>query len=126
MPTPHVRVLQNLKRQTDAQLIASADAVKGPNGNPAYANPPVDLKAAQAAVDSLNAAIAAQPSGGPPATAHKNNKREELIAILRRLAHARPIVRRIAVRREPTRRLSSPTIIPCRACSDSSGSTLKT
>ena len=67
MPTSHVRVLQNFRKQTDALLIASAGAViKGLPGNPAFANPPVDLKVAQAAVDSLNAAIAAQPSGGPP------------------------------------------------------------
>jgi len=56
-------------------------------GNTVFPSPPVDLKAAQAAVDELNAAIAAQPNGGPAATAHKINKRTELIAILAKLAH---------------------------------------
>jgi len=84
----HIRVLQSYRQQTDAQLIAAAGAViKGMTGNAVLASPPVDLKAAEAAVNELNAAIAAQPNGGPAATAHKNNKRSELIGILSKLAH---------------------------------------
>ena len=84
----HIRILQNFIARTDAQLIASAGAViKGMTGNSALPSAPVDLKALQTAIDDLNAAIAAQPNGGPAATAHKNNKRDELIAILRKLAH---------------------------------------
>lgn len=83
-----IRILQSYRQQPDAQLIAAAGAViKGMAGNAVFAVPPVDLKAAEAAVDELNAAIASQLNGGPAATAHKNNKRAELIAILARLAH---------------------------------------
>ncbi len=87
MSEQHVRVLQNFGRQTDAQLIAFTVAViKGLTGNPALASPPVDLKVVQAAVDNLVAAIAAQPSGGRAATAHKSDVRHELIRIVRKLA----------------------------------------
>ena len=56
----HIRILQGYTKQTDAQLIAAAGAViKGMTGNTVFPSPPVDLKAAQAAVDELNAAIAA-------------------------------------------------------------------
>ena len=41
----------------------------------------------QAAVDDLNAALAAQLNGGPAATADKNNKKAALIGLLRRLRH---------------------------------------
>ena len=84
----HIRILQNFKKQNEGQLIAAAGAaIKGLTGNAVFANPPVDLKAVQTAVDDLNAAIAAQAQGGTGATAHKNNKREELTAILRKLVH---------------------------------------
>jgi hypothetical protein len=84
----HIRILQSFRRLTVAQLIATSGAViKGMTGNAVFANPPVDLKTAEAALDDLNAAVAAQPNGGPAATAHKDNSREALIAILRKLAH---------------------------------------
>jgi hypothetical protein len=56
-------------------------------GNPSFPSPPVDLKTVQAAVDDLNAALAAQPNGGPAATAEKKNKQEALIGLLRSLRH---------------------------------------
>jgi hypothetical protein len=84
----HIRIVQGYRTQPDGPLIASAGTViQGLTGNARFANPPVDLKTAQAALDELIAAIAAQPNGGPAATAHKKNKRSELIAILSRLAH---------------------------------------
>jgi hypothetical protein len=43
------------------------------------------LKTVQAAVDDLNAALAAQLNGGPAATAEKNNKKAALIGLLRKL-----------------------------------------
>jgi len=55
-------------------------------GNKAFPSPSPDLTAVQAALDELNAAIAAQPHGGAKATADKNNKREALIGVLQRLA----------------------------------------
>ena len=51
------------------------------------ASPPVELKAVQTAADDLASALAAQPHGGTAATAFKKNKRDELISLLRRMAH---------------------------------------
>src|SRR5690242_13495813 len=83
-----IRILQSYNTQSDAQLVAAAGAVvQGMTGNATFASPPVELKAVQAALDELNAAIAAQPQGGTGATAHKKNKRAELTALLRRIAH---------------------------------------
>jgi hypothetical protein len=45
------------------------------------------LKTLQAAVDDLNAALAAQAHGGKAATAEKKNKRADLISIMRKLKH---------------------------------------
>jgi len=84
----HIRTLQGFKSQTDPQIVATAGAVlQGMTGNTAFPSPPVDLKALQAGFDDLNAAIAAQAHGGIAATAQKNNRREELILLLRKLAH---------------------------------------
>ena len=48
--------LAELQRQADGQLIAAAGAViQGLTGNPLPANPPVELKLAQPAVDALSA-----------------------------------------------------------------------
>jgi hypothetical protein len=86
--SPHIRVLQNFAKQSDAQLAAFAGAiVQGMTGSTVFASPPVELKALQAAADDLVAAVAAQPHGGAAATAFKNNKRQELTALLRRMAH---------------------------------------
>jgi hypothetical protein len=50
-----------------------------------FSFPPVDLKTVQDAVDDLSAALAAQPKGGPAATAEKKNRQAALIGLLRRL-----------------------------------------
>lgn len=85
---PHIRILQSYTNQSDAELIAAAGAViQGMTGNAVFASPPVDLNVVQAAIDELNSAVASQAQGGTASTAHKNNKRAELIVVLRRLAH---------------------------------------
>ena len=71
----HVRVADGLRNQSAEQLAATAGGIiTGMTGNPAFLAPPVDLKTVQAAVDALNAALAAQAHGGTAATAEKNNK----------------------------------------------------
>ena len=86
--TPHVRVLQNFDRQTDTQLVTCAGTIiQGMTGSAVFASPPVELKAVQTAADDLASALAAQPHGGTAATAFKKNKRDELISLLRRMAH---------------------------------------
>ena len=86
--SPHIRIADGLRTQSAERLITTAGAViNGLTGNPSFPAPPVDMKTLQAAVDDLNAALAAQPQGGPSATAEKNNKKEALIALLRRLRH---------------------------------------
>ena len=83
-----VRIADRFKTQSAEQLVTMAGAViTGLTNNPAFSAPTVDLKAAQAAADDLNAALAAQPHGGTAATAEKNNKQEALIAVLRKLKH---------------------------------------
>jgi len=73
---------------TDQQIVATGAAVLlGMTGNLAFPAPPVELPAVQAVLDGLMAALAAQAHGGPATTAEKNNKREALSVLLRRLAH---------------------------------------
>jgi hypothetical protein len=86
--SPHIRIADGLRTQSAERLITTAGAIiNGLTGNPSFPSPPVDMKTLQAAVDDLNAALAAQPQGGSSATAEKNNKKEALIALLRRLRH---------------------------------------
>ncbi len=86
---PHrIRVADKLLRQSAEQLVTMAGGVvTGLTGNSAFPNPTIDLKAVQAAADSLNEALAAQPHGGMAATAEKNRRREVLIELLRKVRH---------------------------------------
>jgi Fibronectin type III domain len=85
---PQVKPVLGFKTQSDQQIATTASAViKEMTGNTAFPNPPVELKAVQAAVDELSAAMAAQVQGGTAATAVKKNKRETVITLLRKLAH---------------------------------------
>jgi hypothetical protein len=84
--SPKIRIADGLLTQSAERLIATANVIiTGLTGNPAYPSPPVDLKTVQATVDELSAALAAQPNGGPAATADKRNKKAALIGLLRRL-----------------------------------------
>jgi hypothetical protein len=84
----HIRAVDVSRGQSAEQLVAICGGViKGLNDNPAFPSPPVDLKTVQAAVDELNAALAAQVHGGMAATAEKKNKQEDLISIMRKLKH---------------------------------------
>jgi hypothetical protein len=83
-----VRVADRLLKQSADQLISMAGAIiTGLTNNPAFPAPTVDLKDVQDAVESLKTALAEQPHGGVAATAEKNNKKEALIALLRKLKH---------------------------------------
>ena len=86
--SPYVRAVTLSRGQSAEELVAFCGGIiKGLTDNPAYPNPPIDLKTLQAAVDDLNAAVAAQVHGGMAATAEKKNKQEALIKILRKLKH---------------------------------------
>jgi hypothetical protein len=81
-----ISIADGLLTQSAERLITTAGVIiNGMTGNPAFPSPPTDLKTVQAAVDDLNAAMAAQPHGGSSATAEKKNKKRALIALLRRL-----------------------------------------
>jgi hypothetical protein len=83
-----VRIADGFRKQSAEQIATMAGTVViGLTNNPAFPAPTVDLKAVQAAADDLKAALAAQVQGGPAATAEKNNKREALIVLLRKLKH---------------------------------------
>jgi len=85
---PQIRIADGLRSQSAEKLIATAGAIiTGLTGNPSFPSPPVDLKTVQDAVDDLSAALAAQPNGGPTATAEKKNRQAALIGLLRRLRH---------------------------------------
>ena len=72
----------------DADLAARALAVHdGMAGNVAYPSPPVDMPGLKAAIDSLNAAIAASLDGGKAATIEKDKRRADVIIMLRLLGH---------------------------------------
>jgi hypothetical protein len=60
--------------------------VNGMTGNVTYPAPPVTMAALQTACEDFTARISAAQSGGPAATAAKNNSRETLIGMLRLLA----------------------------------------
>jgi len=82
----HLRVLLGFKNQSDAQTVNLGAAVL--HGLSAFDNPPAELlKLLGMALDELNAALAVQAHGGAAATAEKNNKREAVIVLLRKLAH---------------------------------------
>ena len=55
-------------------------------GNATYPTPPVTLADLKAAVDDFTAKMAAAQTGGVSATAAKNNSRDTLIGMLRRVA----------------------------------------
>ena len=83
-----IRILQGYDRQTDGKFVAGAGAViKGLTGGGDFPELPGEVSAAEAALDAVNAAIAAQPHGGAAATAIKKNKRAQLEAIMTRIAH---------------------------------------
>ena len=84
----YVRAVGVSRNQSAEQLVATCEAIiKGLTDNPAFPNPPVDLKTLRAAVDGLSAALAAQVHGGMAATAEKKNRQAELILIMRKLRH---------------------------------------
>ena len=73
---------------TDADLVARATAVQdGLNSNAAYPSPPVDMPGLKAAIDALNAAIAAALDGGKSTTIEKDKRRADVIIMLRLLGH---------------------------------------
>ena len=83
-----IPIADGFRSQSAKQLVTAAGAIiSGLTGNAAFPAPPVALKTVQAAVDDLNSALAAQPHGGPAATAEKNNRQAALIALLRKLKH---------------------------------------
>src|SRR2546427_5530555 len=82
MATKHIRVRLSFTHESDHQIEETTGAViTGMTGNKNYPNPPVDLAEVQAALTAFTAALTAQPSGGVHATADKNKKRRELVAL---------------------------------------------
>jgi hypothetical protein len=83
-----IRIALGFQRYTDQEIVTLAGAViQGMTGNAAFPNPPVELAAAQTALDEYSAALAANLHGGATATATKNNKRDALTGILEKLGH---------------------------------------
>ena len=85
---PQLRVLLGFGNMADHTLEETAQAVSaGLYGNAAFpVAPPVTKAALDAARAAFSTAIAAAKQGGPADTADKNNKRDILIDLLRKLA----------------------------------------
>ncbi len=82
-----LRVLLGFASAADHSLEATAQTVLDHFfGNAAYPSPPLTEAALQAALSSFSAAIATAKMGGPGETADKNNKRDILVDLLRKLA----------------------------------------
>ena len=84
----HVRAVDASRGQSAEQLVAICGGIiKGLTDNPAYPNPPVDLKTLQAAVDGLNAAAQKprSPFGSPVyfcnITAHGTTGLDRMLAL---------------------------------------------
>jgi hypothetical protein len=83
-----IRIVDGFRTQANEQIATAAGTIiTGLTNNPAFPFPPVDPNTVQAAIDDLNAALAAQPHGGTTATAEKNSKRAVLVEFLRKLKH---------------------------------------
>ena len=82
----YLKVSLGFARETDQGLANLAqEIITAMTGNASYATPPVTMADLKAATDALTAAMAAQWSGGPEATAAKNDKRATLIDLLVKL-----------------------------------------
>lgn len=82
-----LRVSLSFTGDTDHQVEETSGAVIGGiTGNAAFPTPPVTMVALQAALTAFTNAIAAQAQGGTAATAFKNQKRADVVDLLRQLA----------------------------------------
>ena len=83
----HPRVLTSFTKATDNSLKVFASSVlNGLTGNTAFPNPIVPLTTLEPAITAFSDALVAQEQGGTLATADKNNKRDALVTLLRKLA----------------------------------------
>ena len=86
--THKVRISLDFSRYNDSQFATlTAAVINGMTGNKAFANPPVEITAVQTALNDFNAALAAVPLGGVSATAAKNNRRDVLVGLLRKIGY---------------------------------------
>ncbi len=90
---PQLRVLLGFSNAADHEIAERADEVAGGlyvselwNPLPVGVTFPVTLVALEAARDAFTEAMAKADMGGPADTAEKNNKRADVIALLRKLA----------------------------------------
>ncbi len=83
-----VKIKYAFRNASDAQIASMGGSVlKGMTGNAAFPTPPVSMEMLKKSVNALSDAIVAASQGGTLATAAKNNKRHEVVAILRELGH---------------------------------------
>jgi hypothetical protein len=81
-----IHVLERFSGVTDTDVVARGNAVQtNLTGNSHFLNPPVDLAALKAAVDSLNALIAQAADGRKKVIAEKNKQRATVVDMLRML-----------------------------------------
>ena len=77
-----------LHRTSDADLLKRLNTVHdGINGNPAFNNPPVDIKTFKAGIDSFTVLVTEAEDGGKKAIAAKDKQRELMIKQFALLGH---------------------------------------
>jgi hypothetical protein len=80
------RVRLGIRNATDNDIadlgLTVADRMEG---NTRFPNPPIEISVVRAMAVELKRLVAVRPMGGIPATAEKNNKRNELIEALHKL-----------------------------------------
>ena len=82
-----VRVSVAFTRLQDAEIRGFVGRViEGMTANPAFPSPPVTMAALEAAADDFSDKLAGAKMGGPMDTAAKNNSRDSLMVLLRRIA----------------------------------------
>ena len=82
-----IKPLDGFSDVPDADVVSRATAIQTKmTGNSNFPNPPVDLAALKAAIDSFSALIAEALDGGKKIIAEKNRQRETVIRMLRLLA----------------------------------------
>jgi len=85
---PQIRVSLGFARESEHELEETAgEVIDGMTGNADFPTPPITMLELQTFLTAFTAALAAQAQGGTAATAWKDQKMEELITALRKLAN---------------------------------------
>ncbi len=87
MKTQTLRVSLGFSRSSDGNLVNASETVLAEMYNQsAFASPPVTAVDLRESISAFTGAMAMMANGGPASTANKNNRRAELITLMKDLA----------------------------------------